>query len=348
MIRLVRERIEVRLGARSYPVWVGEDMLAELGSLIPEDSARVVVVTQRGIGVLPELEQPSQVIYIGDGEAAKTLETIGDLCSGFARFGLNRKDFVLAVGGGIVSDVAGFAAASYHRGIRYATIATSLLSQVDAAIGGKTGVNLPEGKNLVGAFWQPSFVACDVALLKTLPEREYQCGLGEMAKYAFLGVAGLPSMALVDQVAACVRVKADFVESDEREGGRRALLNYGHTFAHALEALGFEDARIDFRHGEAVAVGLIFAARLAHKLGRIDLDRVRTHYEVVRNYRLPEAPPSGVDHDRLVDLMASDKKSFGSLTFVLDSEHGVEVVKNVSEAVIRDVLSEWMAEGGWT
>src|SRR5262249_28654501 len=154
----------------------------------------------------------------------------------------------------------GFAAAVYHRGVAVIGVPTTLLGQVDAAIGGKTGVNLPEGKNLVGAFWQPAAVLCDVETLETLPPREYLSGLGEMAKYAFLGADGLRDLALGDAVAACVACKAAVVGADEREGtaGRRVLLNYGHTLAHALETVG----QYDLRHGEAVAIGLAFAARL--------------------------------------------------------------------------------------
>src|SRR5213078_4500962 len=171
---------------------------------------------------------------------------------------------------------------------------------VDAAIGGKTGVNLTEGKNLVGAFWQPSAVLCDVEVLGTLPPREYRSGLGEMAKYAFLGVDDLRDLPLDEAVAACVRIKADVVGGDEREsaGGRRALLNYGHTLAHALETAG----HYDLRHGEAVAVGLVFAAELANVCGRIDPERVREHRRVVGAYDLPSTLPPGVDRDELITL----------------------------------------------
>src|SRR5205085_9678446 len=156
---------------------------------------------------------------------------VEERCRGFSRWGLTRADVVVAVGGGVVTDTAGFAAAVYHRGVAVVHVSTSLLGMVDAAIGGKTGVNLPEGKNLVGAFWQPAAVLCDIELLGTLPPREYRSGLGEMAKYAFLGVDDLRDLPLDEAVAACVRIKADVVAADEREGGRRALLNYGHTLA---------------------------------------------------------------------------------------------------------------------
>jgi 5-deoxy-5-amino-3-dehydroquinate synthase len=202
-------------------------------------------------------------------------------------------------------------------------VATTLLGQIDAAIGGKTGVNLPEGKNLVGAFWQPSAVLCDTEVLGTLPPREYRNGLGEMAKYAFLGVDDLPDLSLEEAVAACVRCKADVVGSDERESGRRAILNYGHTLGHALETAG----EYDLRHGEAVAIGLIYAAELARLLGRIDGARVEEHRRVVAGYDLPMVVPPGLDPEHLVDLYSRDKKAVDGVTFVLDGPDGVEPVR---------------------
>lgn len=338
MATRIYDEIVVKLDNRSYPVIIGDEVRNSIEEVVPPDVAKVAIVTQRGIGVLPNLDCPFEVFYIEDGEKAKSLETVEELCNSFSRMGMNRKDLVLAIGGGVVSDTAGFAAATFHRGIRYGTIATTLLSQVDAAIGGKTGVNISSGKNLVGAFWQPSFVLCEVDALSTLSEREYLCGLGEMAKYAFLGAEGLQKLTLHEQIAACIRIKAAFVESDEREGDKRALLNYGHTLAHALEAVGFEDARVDLRHGEAVAIGLIFAARLSQLMGRIDDDRVSEHYEVVHAYGLPDRLPVEMDPDQLIELMAKDKKAFGSLTFVLDSSKGVEVVSDVSANLVKRAI----------
>ena len=173
-------------GGRSYPVVIGPMAIDVMSTVLPATS-RVAVVTQKGIGVEVETAGEQRVFTIPDGEPAKTLSTIEDLCSGFASWGLTRGDLVIGIGGGVVTDVAGFAAASYHRGVPVAHVATTLLAQIDAAIGGKTGVNLPEGKNLVGAFWQPVAVFCDTGTLATLPEREMRCGRGEMAKYHFLG-----------------------------------------------------------------------------------------------------------------------------------------------------------------
>ena len=212
---------------------------------------------------------------------------------------------MVAVGGGMVTDVAGFAAASYHRGTPYVNVATTLLAQVDAAIGGKTGVNLPEGKNLVGAFWQPGAVLCDTATLTTLSPREWACGKGEMAKYSFLGEAAPPGSDIDEQVASCVAIKAEVVAADEREGDRRMVLNYGHTLAHALEAAGLADhPEWDLRHGEAVAIGLIFAALLAQRLGRIDDARVKQHRAVVGSYDLAMDLPVDAGAAELVDFMA--------------------------------------------
>jgi 5-deoxy-5-amino-3-dehydroquinate synthase len=304
---------------------------------MPSSSARAAVVTQERIPWEVDAGIEQRTFFLDDGEEAKNLESVEDLCRGFATWGLHRNDVVVAVGGGVVTDVAGFAAAVYHRGVAVVHVPTSLLGQVDAAIGGKTGVNLPEAKNLVGAFWQPIAVLCDTETLTTLPPREYRSGQGEMAKYAFLGVENLQDLALEDAVAACVRCKAAVVGEDEREGGRRALLNYGHTLAHALETAG----HYDLRHGEAVGMGLVFAARLAARMGRIGEVRVAEHVSLVSSYDLPIYPPAGADPGALVQIMARDKKVGGSgLTFVLDGPCGLEVVRAVDDALVLETLQE--------
>ncbi|HEV7888288.1 MAG TPA: 3-dehydroquinate synthase family protein [Acidimicrobiales bacterium] len=326
--------VPVGLGERSYDVLVGPGARHRLLEVLPVGAQRAAVVTQEGIGVAVDPGVEHQVFLMDEGEEAKCMETVEDLCRQFARWGLTRGDVVVAVGGGVVTDTAGFAAAVYHRGVPVVHVATTLLGQVDAAIGGKTGVNLPEGKNLVGAFWQPAAVLCDTEVLSTLSPREYLSGCGEMAKYHFLGGEGLADMALDERVAACVRIKAAVVAEDERESGRRALLNYGHTLAHALETAG----RYDLRHGEAVSVGLVFAAALARRLERIGDERVGDHRAVVQGYGLPSELPAGVDLDQLVDLMRRDKKAVHGLTFVLDGPDGVEVVHGVAEADVRLAL----------
>jgi 5-deoxy-5-amino-3-dehydroquinate synthase len=339
--------VPVALGERAYDVFVGRGIVGMVADVLPAGVQRVAVVTQEGIDVDIDAGVPTDVFMVPAGEGAKTLGQVEELCRGFADIGLSRSDAVVAVGGGVVSDLAGFAAAVFHRGIPYVTVATTLLAQVDAAIGGKTGVNLPQGKNLVGAFWQPSAVLCDVDVLSTLPAREWASGRGEMAKYAFLGesLPGVPGMSLLDlaleeQVARCVAIKAAVVASDERESDRRMVLNYGHTLAHALEAAAFgPDARWDLRHGEAVAVGLIFAALLAKRLDRIDDARVALHRKVVTGFDLPVDLPAGASADQLMSFMARDKKARHDLTFVLDGPNGVEPVHGVAaDAVLATLI----------
>ena len=332
--------VPVMLGDRSYDVLIGPGARHRLLEVMPMGARRAAIVTQRGIDVAVDSGLEQRTFLMGDGENAKDLETVEELCRQFSRWGLTRADAVVAVGGGVVTDTAGFAAAVYHRGLPVVHVATSLLAQVDAAIGGKTGVNLPEGKNLVGAFWQPAAVLCDTEVLETLPPREYRSGLGEMAKYAFLGVERLPDLALDEAVAACVRCKAAIVAADERESGLRAVLNYGHTLGHALETAG----GYDLRHGEAVAVGLMFAAHLAQRVGRIDAARVAEHRAVVAGYDLPaKLPPGAVTQvDELVRLMGRDKKAVAGQTFVLDGPRGVEVVHDIERDDVVATLKELM------
>jgi 5-deoxy-5-amino-3-dehydroquinate synthase len=315
--------VPVALGEdRSYPVLVGRGARHRLLEVLPTKAQRAAVVTQENIPVTVDPGIQCKTFTIDDGEEAKNLETVEELCRQWARWGLTRNDVAVAVGGGVVTDAVGFAAAVYHRGISVIHVATTLLAQVDAAIGGKTGVNIPEGKNLIGAFWQPHAVLCDTETLETLPEREYLSGLGEVAKYHFLGAENLQDCGVDEKVARCVALKAAVVTEDEREGGRRAILNYGHTLAHALETAG----HYDLRHGEAVAIGLVFAAKLAQRMERIGEDRVEEHRQVVRSYGLPEELPADADPTKLVELMHRDKKATAGLTFVLDGPRGVEPV----------------------
>ena len=312
--------IRVELGDRSYDVLVGHGARHRLLDVLPAGTQRVAIVTQPSIPWTVDAGMESKVFTIGEGEDAKDLGTVEDLCRDFARWGLTRGDVVVAVGGGLVTDVAGFAAAVYHRGVPVVHVATTLLAQVDAAIGGKTGVNLSEGKNLVGAYWQPAAVLCDTETVETLPPREYRNGLGEMAKYRFLGAPDLLDLPLDERVAACVRIKADVVSSDEREDGRRMILNYGHTLGHAIEAA----SRYELRHGEAVAIGLVFAAELASRLGRIDRTRV-------------DLPP-GIDLAAVRSYIGRDKKAVRGVTWMLDGPNGVEPVRDVAQALVDDAM----------
>jgi 5-deoxy-5-amino-3-dehydroquinate synthase len=331
--------LAVDLADRSYPVLVGPGARHEVARFVPRRAKSAVLVTQEAIqdaGWLRDLDPgvPAQVCLIPDGEDAKTLATVEELARAFARAGLSR------------ADVAGFAAATYHRGTAYINVATSLLAQVDAAIGGKTGVNLPEGKNLVGAFWQPAAVLCDTETLSTLPPREWACGRGEIAKYAFLGDAPTADQPIEEQVARCAGIKAAVVAEDEREGDRRMILNYGHTLAHALEGAALADHHDwDLRHGEAVAVGIVFAALLAERLGRIDAPRVAEHRRVIASFDLPTDLPAGADAAELVAFMGRDKKAQQDLTFVLDGPDGVETVRGVA---LPDVVATLAAMGART
>ena len=325
--------VRVPLGDRSYDVLVGSGVRRELAALLPHTARRAAIVSQVGIPFEVDPGLPSETFLVGDGEQHKSMATIEELCRGFARMGLTRNDVVVGVGGGMVTDVAGFAAASWHRGVPVVHVSTTLVGMIDAAIGGKTGVNLAVvdgvgGKNLLGAYWQPTGVICDLDALATLPPREVRCGRGEMAKYHFLTGDDLLAMGEAERVARCVAIKAEVVSNDEREGGRRALLNYGHTLAHALEI----ETNHALAHGEAVGIGLVYAAHLAQRLGRISAERVQQHYDVVGGaYELDTALPEGVSSQRLVELMARDKKALGDqLTFVLDGADGVEVVTEVS------------------
>ncbi|MBV8160331.1 MAG: 3-dehydroquinate synthase [Acidimicrobiia bacterium] len=337
--------VPVRLGERSYDVLVGRGARHRLLEVLPLGAARAAVVTQEGINIGVDTGIDQRTFVMGAGERGKDLETVEDLCRQLSRWGLTRGDVVVAVGGGVVTDTTGFTAAVYHRGVRWVAVPTTLLGQVDAAIGGKTGVNLPEGKNLVGAFWQPSAVLCDTEVLETLPPREYRSGLGEVAKYHFLSQGEvLADLPLDEKVAKCVALKAAYVAADERDatgaspGGSRsrAILNYGHTLGHALETAG----HYDLRHGEAVAIGLVFAALLAERLGRIDHERVEEHRRIVAGYDLPLTLPPDADTAQLLDLMGRDKKAVNGMAFVLDGPCGLEVVTGVAAADVEAALKE--------
>lgn len=340
-------RVTVELLDRSYPVVVGDGAQSDIVELIPEQVRRVAVVSQSGIPMTSDVVEllgqrfGSDVVRIDIGreETDKSMSTVEEVCRNFARIGLTRRDLVIGVGGGLVTDVAGFAASIWHRGTPVLHVATTLLAMVDAAIGGKTGVNLPQGKNLVGSFWQPIGVICDLDALETLSDREMRCGRGEISKYHFLTGEDLLALELDERISRCVEIKADVVAGDEREDGRRALLNYGHTLAHAIETVGGHS----LAHGEAVAVGLAFAAQLARDLGRIDESRVEYHRHVIEDaYGLSAHAPTTFDPDELIETMRRDKKAVNGLTFVLDSQRGVEVVEQIDVSVVRRTLTAFL------
>jgi 5-deoxy-5-amino-3-dehydroquinate synthase len=352
-------RVTVRVDP-PYDVVIGPGALRELGPLLA-DRRRVAMVSQAAIAEHHAAAAcagvaNTDVFLVEDGEAAKTLATVERLGRELAAWGLLRDDVVVALGGGVVGDVAGFTAAVYHRGVAVVQVPTTLLAQIDAAVGGKTGVNLPEGKNLIGAFHQPFAVVADVDTLRTLPEREYRSGLGEVAKYALIsnaldglvdtesdGIRGRDPDVLTDLVAACVELKADVVARDpEERTGLRATLNYGHTLAHALEAsAGYGD----LLHGEAVAVGLVFAGALAAALGRIDDAAAERHAEIVTALGLPTRAPEGLDPSKLLELMVRDKKAKGGLTFVLPGANGLERVDDPPAAALGRAFEAVGVEG---
>ncbi|MEX5632877.1 3-dehydroquinate synthase [Parafrankia sp. FMc2] len=335
-------RVWVDLGERGYPVDVGPGARHLLPAAVARvGAARVAIVSARPAeDAVPDPGVPAVRITARDGERDKTLANVGNLCEQFAAFGLTRSDAVVSCGGGTTTDVVGLAAALYHRGIAVIHLPTSLLAQVDASVGGKTAVNLPAGKNLVGAYWQPSAVLCDTDYLRTLPAREWTNGYGEIARAHFIGAGDLRGLPVEEQIARSVALKASVVARDERDSGLRHILNYGHTLGHALEiATGF-----GMRHGEGVAVGTVFAGRLAARLGLIDETRAAEHHEVVAHYGLPTALPAGVDDGELVSIMRRDKKSTSTstttgLAFVLDSSDGPRLVPDVPADLVASTLA---------
>ncbi len=345
--------VRVELGDRSYDVVI-ENEYGALRDFI-RGRRRVAVVTQAAVDrhcgdlvrdALAGAGSEARFFEMGEGEDAKTLATIEGLSRELAGWGLLRGDLVLAVGGGVVGDTAGFAAAVYYRGVDVAQVPTTLLAMVDSAIGGKTGVNLPEGKNLIGAFHQPRAVFVNPGVLATLPDREYRCGLGEIAKYALMGddfasprvdaLARRDPAVLAEVIARCVGIKARVVAADELERtGARAVLNYGHTLAHALEtATGHV-----LMHGEAVAIGLVFAAQLGAVLERVSPEVAARTETLVQSLGLPTCAPPGLRADDLLALMQRDKKSGGGLTFVLDGPRGIERVDDPDPGAVRKALA---------
>ena len=350
----------VRLGGRGYPVLAGGGLLDRLGEAIAEyipDATGCVLVTSpqvdalygaRAMAALESLH-PGKVT-IPEGEEAKTWDATGELLGSLIGQGLDRKGVVVALGGGSVGDSAGFAASLYMRGIRVVQVPTTLLGQVDSGVGGKTAVNHPAGKNLIGTFHQPSLVACDTGLLSTLPRRELLSGLAEVVKYGVIADAKLyvgveaeaekllsaDPEALRWVVARCVAAKARLVESDERdERGVRAALNYGHTMGHAVETLSGHS----IRHGEAVAIGMVAASRVAVALGLLKKPDLERQLTLLERLGLPTESPYGVDE--VIPLMRRDKKAErGSIRLVLPTGIGGEpAISTVSEAEIRGALA---------
>jgi 3-dehydroquinate synthase len=322
------KRIDVQLGSRSYPVLVGTGLLdrAEHWAPLP-DAGRVLVVSNEVVAPL-YLEQVMDALpgaratsfVLPDGEAYKTVESWRSIIDELVRLQAGRDACLIALGGGVIGDLCGFAAASYMRGVAFVQAPTTLLAQVDASVGGKTGVNHAQGKNLIGAFHQPRAVLADVDTLSTLPEREYRAGLAEVAKYGlirdaeFLEWLEANSAAVLERAPAAVeylversiRNKAEVVAADEREAGPRALLNFGHSFGHALETL--TDYR-GFLHGEAVAIGMVVATRLSESRGLLQAGACERVRALLTKLGQPVAVPPDISPDDIYRCLALDKKT---------------------------------------
>jgi 3-dehydroquinate synthase len=348
---------------RSYEIVIASGAIASIGTaLVAHGAARAAVIVDaaiaashgaRAVAALREAGIDVLECVVPSGEASKSVTEAARLWESLARHAVDRATHVVAVGGGVIGDLAGFVAATFARGLPVWQVPTTLVAQVDSAIGGKTGINLEAGKNLVGAFWQPRGVIADIDTLATLPDREFRSGLAEVVKYGMIldadffawleahvdAILSRNPSALVRIVERSAALKADVVERDERElTGLRAVLNYGHTFAHAFEtAAGYGT----LLHGEAVAIGMDCAAQLAERLGRVGGDLVTRQASLLEALGLPRKPPAiKATADDLLAIMARDKKSLGGrLRFVLPTRIGhVELVGDVDPAVVAQVL----------
>ena len=337
-----------------YEVSLGEGVRHEVGRFVRErlPRARVAAIItspeirrQPWFDLVQDFDVTTAIIEVADGEAAKTLSSLERVCEQLAHHHVSRHDVVVGVGGGAITDLAGFAAAVYLRGVTVLQVPTSVVGQVDAAIGGKTAVNIAAGKNLVGAFHQPAGVWCDSATLRTLSERERVAGMGEVAKCWLLEgrpSADLEAATLDELIEMSVALKARIVAADEFERtGERALLNYGHTLGHALELVALARDNEELRHGEAVAIGLAFAARLARALDRVDDVVVAETDAVLEHFGLIRRCPADVDVEEIMAVMARDKKTHHDLAFVLAGREGFSLVPGIGADVVRRVLEEF-------
>jgi 3-dehydroquinate synthase len=366
----MRETVRVELGARAYEVRIGTGLVANAGAEIAPllRRPRVAVITDETVGPLHlaalraglgDIEMVS--LALPAGEATKSWPQFTRAVEWLLEQKVERKDIVVAFGGGVIGDLVGFAAAVLRRGVRFVQIPTTLLAQVDSSVGGKTGINAPQGKNLIGAFHQPSLVLADIDLLDTLPARDFLAGYGEVVKYGLLGDANFfdwleanaPAMAAGDKAARLhavtrsVQMKADIVARDETEEGDRALLNLGHTFCHALEsATGYSDRLL---HGEGVAIGCALAFELSQRLGLCAQEapsRVRAHLKTMgMKTDLADIPGDLPDAEALIALMAQGKKVLdGKMRFILARGIGQAfVTSDVPRDVLKSVLVDALA-----
>ncbi|NOY53693.1 MAG: 3-dehydroquinate synthase [Deltaproteobacteria bacterium] len=356
------EKIDVNLGTRSYVIRIGSGLLDRVGDDLEAFNlgSRVAVITNSvvrplyGKQVRNALERAGfqvRTVEISDGETYKTLATAERLYDEFVDFRMDRTSTIVALGGGVIGDLAGFAAATYMRGIHFINIPTTLLAQVDSAIGGKTGVDHPRGKNLIGAFYQPEAVFCDLDVLKTLPRKEQVAGMAEVVKYGVILDADFFSYleshvmqireqddsALFEVVRSSCESKAHVVEEDEREAGLRAILNYGHTLGHAIESLTGYSRYI---HGEAVSMGMVAAAKIARGMGLCDARVVERIVNLLQKIGLPVEIPE-INADAVLEILSHDKKvSDGRVRFVLPERIGKVVIRDdVPPDLIRSVLN---------
>jgi 3-dehydroquinate synthase len=357
-VKAVRE-VQVELGARRYPIHIGRGLLDDAGALaLLAPGRHVLVVTDANVAphYLARVEnalsgKTLRSLVLPAGEQEKTLARFTEVMSALAALGASRDATVVALGGGVVGDLAGFAAACWMRGVRFVQLPTTLLAMVDSSVGGKTAVDLPQGKNLVGAFHQPAAVLADTATLDTLPDREFCAGLAEVVKYGAIADAGFfawleanaeallarNAEALAHAIATSCAHKAGIVARDETEQGERMLLNFGHTFGHAIET---EQGYGGLLHGEAVAVGMVLAARLSADLGRAPWSDTARLATLLERLELPVALPAGLSGDALMARMRLDKKAVsGALRLILWTGLGqADIATDVPEPDLRAVL----------
>ena len=356
----ITRRVKIDLGDRSYEIVIGSGLLHEASAWqgLPRAASALIVSNAVVAGhhgaalraaLTPHFER-ILTLELPDGEAHKNWTSLNLIFERLLSAGCDRKTVLFALGGGVIGDMTGFAAASYMRGVPFVQVPTTLLAQVDSSVGGKTGVNHPLGKNMIGAFYQPQRVVCDLDTLRTLPARELSAGLAEVIKYGPIADAGFLSwieasldallardaLALAHAVQRSCEIKAAVVGADEREGGLRAILNFGHTFGHAIEAgLGYGQ----WLHGEAVACGMVLASELSVRLGSMPAEFALRMRRLCERAKLPvQAPALGIE--RYLELMRIDKKSEGgALRFVLIDALGHAVMRTVPDAQVRETLA---------
>ncbi len=344
------KQIQVALGDRSYNIMIQAGILQNSAEILNQfcSNRSILMVTDSNVEPLYSggIEINSSKFIFPAGEKYKTLETVTDICRKAVEAGLDRKSLILALGGGVCGDMAGFAAAVYMRGIEFIQIPTTLLAMVDSSVGGKTGVDLPEGKNLVGAFWQPKLVLIDPETLKTLPVEEIVNGLAEVVKYGMIydwaffqnlekNIKALRNLDMdfySEMIKRCCEIKAEVVVQDEREGGLRAILNYGHTFGHAVELL----SNFEIAHGAAVSIGMAVAVQLGVITGKISRDYAERQNTLLVKLGLPISIPSGFDPEKIYGVMLHDKKTLSSkVKLILPSGDGVV---SIVDDIDRDLI----------